>query len=75
MTSQDDERDQSSDVAWSFGVSVPSDGYDLDSIMSHETGRLLGLAYSDVTTAVMFPSYMPGTSTLRKLAADDAWGI
>jgi MYXO-CTERM domain-containing protein len=64
-----------SDLAWSTGATTTPDGYDLDAIMTHETGHVLGLAHSQLGEAVMFASYTPGSSTQRKLAPDDARAI
>ncbi|HEU4406948.1 MAG TPA: matrixin family metalloprotease [Polyangiaceae bacterium] len=43
---------------------------DLQSILVHEVGHLLGLAHSDDTSAVMDAQYAPGT-LLRELQPDD----
>jgi hypothetical protein len=49
--------------------------FDLPSIVQHETGHFLGLAHSQDPQAVMFPSYNPGTTSLRTLTADDVAGL
>ncbi len=49
--------------------------FDLLSILTHEAGHFLGLAHSPVAEATMFLDYVPGTTTLRDLAADDVDGI
>jgi hypothetical protein len=54
---------------------VPMDHYDLLSILTHEAGHFLGLAHSQDQDAVMRPTYMSGTSSLRVLSADDIAGI
>lgn len=54
---------------------VPSDGYDLLSVVTHEAGHFFGLAHTPVTDATMYPSYRPGSSSLRVLHDDDRAGI
>ncbi len=51
------------------------DGYDLESIITHEAGHFLGLAHSNDHAAVMFPAYTAGETNLRNLAPDDVDGI
>ncbi len=58
----------------SIGDPIPSGGYDLESIVTHEAGHFLGLAHSGDTEAVMYSQYRPGSS-LRELKADDVQGI
>jgi hypothetical protein len=50
-------------------------GYDLQSIVTHEAGHFLGLAHSSDRTATMYAKYAPGTSGFRTLAADDVMAI
>jgi hypothetical protein len=54
---------------------VPANGFDLLSVVTHEAGHFLGLAHATDATATMFASYKPGTTSLRTLAADDVAGI
>ena len=54
---------------------VPANGFDLLSVVTHEAGHFLGLAHATDATATMFASYKPGTTTLRSVAADDIAGI
>lgn len=54
---------------------VPADGYDFQSIMTHETGHFLGLAHSGDSKATMFASYVPGATAMRNLTGDDIDGI
>jgi len=48
---------------------------DLDSLLTHEAGHLLGLAHSSDSSATMFPGYEAGTIDLRTLAPDDITAI
>lgn len=50
-------------------------GYDLQSIVTHEVGHLLGVAHSSDFDATMFASYEPGTKDLRTLAPDDVKAV
>jgi len=64
------------DATLSVGDPVPSTAVDLDSLLTHEAGHLLGLAHNTMDkTATMFPGYSEGTDSLRTLAADDIDGI
>jgi hypothetical protein len=49
--------------------------YDLESILTHELGHLLGLAHSPDPIATMNPSYEPGTTSQRDLETDDVGAI
>jgi len=57
------------------GETVPSDGYDLQSILTHEAGHFLGLAHSASSAATMYASYTPGSASKRILSDDDIAGI
>ncbi|KAF7136007.1 hypothetical protein RHSIM_Rhsim08G0058200 [Rhododendron simsii] len=46
---------------------------DLETVALHEIGHLLGLAYSDVREAIMWPSIPP--ATIKGLKDDDIQGI
>lgn len=50
-------------------------GFDLLSILTHETGHFLGLAHSRVEDATMFRDYTPGSTELRTLEPDDEAAI
>jgi hypothetical protein len=52
----------------------PTDA-DLLSVLTHETGHFFGLAHTMVAGATMYPSYTPGTDTIRNPAADDIAAI
>ncbi len=54
---------------------VPANGFDLLSVITHEAGHFLGLAHATDNKATMFASYKPGTSALRTLSADDGAGL
>jgi hypothetical protein len=54
---------------------VPPDGYDFDSIVTHEAGHFLGLAHSGDNRATMFANYTPGATAMRQLTADDVAGV
>ena len=62
------------DEALSVGEPRPAE-VDLDSLLTHEAGHLLGLAHAQDPTATMFPGYHPGSIDLRSLAADDVTGV
>jgi hypothetical protein len=62
-------------IPLSLGDPVPSDGYDFQSIITHETGHFLGLAHSGDLSATMFARYNMGQTTMRTLQDDDKFGI
>ncbi len=45
--------------------------FDLQSLLTHEVGHLIGLAHSSGFEATMNPNYEIGTTKIRKLTADD----
>ncbi len=49
--------------------------YDLQSIITHEAGHMLGLAHSPVDEATMNASYTPGDTSQRSPAEDDVAAI
>jgi hypothetical protein len=49
--------------------------YDLQSIITHEVGHLLGLAHSPFPEATMFASYEPGMTEQRTLSNDDVAAV
>lgn len=65
----------SQDQALSASDAVPTDGYDIQSIITHEAGHFFGLAHSDQRQATMFPSYETGSARMRDLSTDDIAGI
>ena len=58
-----------------YSVSEPVNGADLDSVLTHEVGHLLGLSHTLVTDATMYASYTEGTDSLRTLTDDDVHGV
>lgn len=62
-------------VAEPYSIGEPVTGADLDSVLTHEAGHLLGLAHTLAKDATMFSSYTPGTDTLKTLAADDVRAV
>jgi hypothetical protein len=62
-------------VALTVTGTLPPDGYDFLSIITHESGHFLGLAHSGDDRATMFAHYTQGTMTMRNLTTDDTAGI
>ncbi len=54
---------------------VPADGFDLLSIITHESGHFLGLAHTPDAHATMFAHYTQGATSMRNLSPDDVQGI
>jgi hypothetical protein len=48
---------------------------DLESILTHEAGHMLGLSHSPAEESTMRPDYPPRSIALRSLEADDSAGI
>jgi hypothetical protein len=63
------------DTPLSLRDPVPRNGYDFQSIITHETGHFLGMAHSGNEMATMFAHYTQGTTWMRTLSADDTDGI
>ena len=49
--------------------------YDLQAIITHETGHFIGIAHSSDDSAVMAPTYSPGSIEQRKLTPDDIGAV
>ena len=45
--------------------------FDLQAILTHEVGHFIGIAHSAEASAVMAPTYAPGSLAQRKLTPDD----
>jgi Matrixin len=54
---------------------VPPNGFDLETILKHELGHVLGLAHTSVAGATMFPTYDAGSVEQRVQKQDDIDGI
>ena len=63
------------DLKWSSTGTPDSDAYDLQAVLTHEVGHVLGLAHAAHKDAVMAPSYAPGSITQRTLSVDDQQAI
>lgn len=59
----------------SLSIGDPVQGADLDSIVTHELGHLLGLDHTLQAEATMFARYVEGDDSLRTLEADDVAAI
>lgn len=57
---------------WNLGCQELSTSYDLQTVLLHENGHVVGLDHSDDTGAVMYPSYQQADCTLGQ---DDVNGI
>ncbi len=58
-----------------LSVDPSADEVDLDSLLTHEAGHVLGLAHTQDRAATMFPGYSRGTTGLRTLGYDDVSGL
>ena len=57
---------------WNLGCQELSTSYDLQTVLLHENGHVVGLDHSDDTGAIMYPSYQQADCTLGQ---DDMNGI
>jgi hypothetical protein len=58
-----------------FSLSGERNKYDLDTVLTHELGHVLGLDESEVRSATMFPDTRIGETDRRQLSTDDIDGI
>lgn len=56
-------------------AATPMGGYDLLSIVTHESGHFLGMAHSGDPYATMYAAYTQGSTSMRSLTADDVAGL
>jgi len=63
------------DTTQNIATDGAADAYDLESIIMHEVGHVLGLAHSGDARATMRPRYDTGDTSIRNLTADDVCGI
>ena len=52
-----------------------SQGYDFQSIITHEAGHFLGMAHATDSAATMYANLPPGATNMRTLTQDDIDGI
>jgi len=62
-------------VPFSTDTATPSNQYDLESVLTHEVGHLLGLDHSAILSATMFPRVGQGVTSSRVLSSDDIAGV
>lgn len=63
------------DLDWSLTGTPGAGAYDLQAVLTHEVGHILGLAHAPQVDAVMSASYSPGSIAQRTLTADDQLAI
>jgi len=56
---------------YSSGESGCSGEYDINGIMTHEVGHVIGIGHSNVSGATMYPSISACNTSARTLASDD----
>ena len=73
-----DDADIYTNTKYNYTSSRETDGcsgeYDIDGIMTHETGHIIGLGHSSVAGATMYPSVAACDFSPRTLATDDING-
>lgn len=58
-----------------YSISGERNKYDLDTVLTHELGHVLGLDESEVRGSTMFPDTSRGETDRRELSTDDIDGI
>ena len=73
-----DDADIYTNTRYNYTSSREADGcsgeYDIDGIMTHEVGHVIGLGHSSVAGATMYPSVSACNTAPRSLATDDING-
>ena len=62
------------DSPWSVSTPIPPSAFDMQQVMTHEIGHILGLGHSPIKSAIMYPTTAIGP-VARTLATDDIVGI
>ncbi len=70
-----DESDIAFNSALAFSTSAESDKFDIQSVLTHEIGHLLGLDHSAMVSSVMVPFGVAAQLDQRVLAYDDIAGV
>ena len=70
-----DEADIAFNPAIDFSTSGETNKFDIQSVLTHEIGHLLGLDHSALVSSVMVPFGVPSQLDQRTLAYDDVAGI
>ena len=70
-----DESDIAFNPATDFSTSGENNKFDIQSVLTHEIGHLLGLDHSALVSSVMVPFGVPSQLDQRTLAYDDMAGI
>ncbi|TPW15698.1 MAG: M36 family peptidase, partial [bacterium] len=64
------------DMSLQFSADILTSGrFDLESVLTHEVGHLLGLDHTDILSATMYQSTPSAADAQRTLSADDIAGL